>query len=104
MNTANLHKILPAPPKPGHISHNVQWLSGEGAGSWFLLEKENVEFIVTRFSQKGKIECKGIFYKVNYEAFNINEKYEFTYLSHCAEVNINQNGIKYKFKLKEKCI
>lgn len=98
MNTADLNKTLPAPAKPEFISNSAQWLSGEGAGSWFLIDKQNDNYCITRFSPEGKTECKGIFNMVDSDEFNINEKYEFTYLSHCSEVNIIQKEKKYKFK------
>jgi len=104
MNTRNLPEILLAPEKPELIPLHAQWLSGEGAGSWFSIDKLHDHYCVTRYPPEGKIECKGIFHIIGVDIFNIKEKYEFTYLSHCSEVNIIQNSRKHKFKLKEKII
>lgn len=92
--------ILPAPSKPLNIPSTSKWLSGEGCGSWFCIEKKQEEYIITRYNPEGKTECKGIFKGA--KKFDINNAYEFTYLSHCNEVNIIQNNLKYTFTLKTK--
>ncbi len=33
----NLRNTLPAPTKPANIPNESQWLSREGAGSWFFI-------------------------------------------------------------------
>ena len=103
MTNKQLHTTLFEPDKPVNVSPQAQWLSGEGAGSWFLIEKENEEYVITRFSPAGKTECKGKFILQTGNDFNIQTHYKFTYISHCSKVNIIQNEIKYQFKLKEKC-
>ncbi len=92
---------LSAPTKPHHLPSNIHWLSGEGSGSWFLIEEMKNEFIISRFNPEGKIECKGIFMQVSGFPINLNKPYLFTYLSHCAEVNIVQDNAYLKFKLKQ---
>lgn len=96
------HKIVPSPPKPNHLPSNIHWLSGEGCGSWFYLSKEEKDFLISRYSPEGKLECKGVFEQVSGNAIEINELFEFTYLSHCAEVNIIQYKQTLKFKLIQK--
>ena len=96
------HKIVPSPSKPAHLPNNIHWLSGEGCGSWFHIELEEECFLISRFSPEGKLECKGIFEQVSGTAIEINESLEFTYLSHCAEVNIIQSQQILKFKLIQK--
>lgn len=104
MNQAEVyHKIVPSPSKPSHLPSNIHWLSGEGCGSWFLLEREEQGYIISRFSPEGKLECKGVFEQVSGKDIEINEPFEFTYLSHCAEVNIIQSNQNLKFKLISKC-
>ncbi|MBS1650609.1 MAG: hypothetical protein JSU07_01240 [Bacteroidetes bacterium] len=98
------HKILPNPERPGHLSVNSKWLSGEGCGSWFNIEKVESRFLISRYSPDGKLECSGIFQQVIGETINLNSGYDFTYLSHCAEVNIVQNENNLKFKLISKNI
>lgn len=99
------HNIVPPPQKPNHLSNNIKWLSGEGCGSWFLIEESLLKtFLVSRYSPEGKLECKGLFNQVSGNPMNFKEKYEFTYLSHCAEVNITQNSSNLKFKLIQKTL
>lgn len=98
------HKIVPCPSKPIHLPESVKWLSGEGCGSWFNIERKVDNFIISRYSPDGKLECSGIFQQVSGETINLNLDYEYTYLSHCAEVNIIQNEQKVKFKLISKNI
>ena len=99
------HKIVPCPQKPNHLPLNIHWLSGEGCGSWFLIEVSlSKTFFISRFSPEGKLECKGQFDQVSGNPINIKEKYEFTYLSHCAEVNLIQNSSNLKFKLIQKLL
>lgn len=93
------HKIVPCPQKPIHLPVNIHWLSGEGCGSWFHIEQNEGNYAISRFSPEGKLECKGLFNQVSGNSINTKEKYEFTYLSHCAEVNIIQNNSNLKFKL-----
>lgn len=91
-------KILPSPLKPTHLPPNIHWLSGEGCGSWFHFEQNDIGFVISRYSPEGKLECAGVFNQVSGLAFQINERFDFTYLSHCAEVNIIQNNQILKFK------
>lgn len=98
------HKIVPSPSKPIHLPESIKWLSGEGCGSWFNIESNGYDFLIARYSPEGKLECSGIFQQVSGEAVDLNIDYEYTYLSHCAEVNIIQNERKIKFKLISKNI
>lgn len=98
------HKIVPSPSKPIHLPESAKWLSGEGCGSWFSMEAKESNFSISRYSPEGKLECSGIFQQVSGEAIDLMSDYEFTYLSHCAEVNIIQNERKIKFKLISKNI
>lgn len=94
MNKLN---VLEAPSKPKNIPQDSQWLSGEGAGSWFSIALENDDYLIYRFSPEGKIECSGKFELVGNSLFQLNNQYQFTYLSHCAQIKIIQNNIIYTF-------
>lgn len=88
-----LPKILPPPEKrPPNLPHSCRWLGGEGAGSWFTIEKTGTEgvFEVRRFSPTGEIECEGLFSTEN--PFDIEKAYEISYPSHCAKVTVVQKG------------
>lgn len=94
----NLKTTLLAPEKPGHIPRACQWLSGEGAGSWFYIRKDKEKecFWITRYSALGKIECTGCF-KALENGFNVWAKYQFIHLSHCQMVTISQKGKSFVF-------
>ena len=100
MNKHLLKNTIVAPSKPSNLPENAQWLSGEGAGSWFVIGKtqETNEYSITRFSPEGKLECEGNFLCNTSSDFNLNQTYIFTHLSHCKTVNIVQSGIIFKFE------
>ncbi len=85
-----LPKILPSPRRPGRLPESVKWLAGEGAGSWFVVEKDKNShcYIVSRFSPEGVKECESLFKTHN--EFDLKKPFELTYPSHCAEVNVIQ--------------
>ncbi|MFT6716533.1 MAG: hypothetical protein ACJA0Q_001177 [Saprospiraceae bacterium] len=93
----NMKGTLNAPEKHKAIPRSAAWLSGEGAGSWFYIEQELLDFNITRFSPNGTEECKGLF--KTKQQFDLTQNFELTYLSHCAEVNVIQNKIKIKLTL-----
>jgi len=80
-----------------NISEKAQWLSGTiGSGSWFLISAEERKYRIQRFSSEGKLECDRLFTLDN-GTFDLHIDYQFTFLSHCKECTIIQNGITYKF-------
>jgi hypothetical protein len=104
MNQAEVyHKILPKPKLPQNLSVNAKWLSGEGCGSWFLIEIKESNIFISRYNPEGKLECSGIFQQTQGVTIDLNSNYVFSYLSHCAEVNIIQDNQILKFKLFSKC-
>lgn len=56
-----LISTLPAPERHSAVPGNAQWLSGEGAGSWFVFILEGTQLKVTRYSPDGVVECDGFF-------------------------------------------
>jgi hypothetical protein len=89
-----LPKVVPPPAKPSHLPQELHWLSGEGCGSWFYLKSMGEGFYVQRFSPDEKLECQGHFLQVKGVPFDINQPFEVTYPSHCAQVHILQNDQK----------
>ena len=91
-------KILPKPMLPTNLPSTAKWLSGEGAGSWFVIEQESdTKYKITRFSPEGLVECKGLF-GTNIAIMDIGIDFEITYPSHCATVSILQGKEKIIFK------
>lgn len=81
---------------PINIPKNAQLIEGVGASSWFTIKKEKERYRIERFSLEGKLECSRLFTAYP-NSFDINAKYEFTYLSHCKECTLIQNKKTFKF-------
>lgn len=93
-----LKHTLQAPLKPFSIPEQSEWLAGEGAGSWFFIEAREENFLISRYSPEGKLECEGVFKSVTDKNFNLLQAFNFTHLSHCRMVSIAQSGIIFKFE------
>jgi len=83
----------------GNIPENAKWLSGEGAGSWFHIEKrDDANFLVSRYSPEGAVECNSVFINTSGYDFDPLLPFEVGYMSHCAQVTIVQEGQKITLK------
>lgn len=83
-----LKSTLQEPEKNAKIPKNAQWLSGEGAGSWFDLNLENSEIKLTKYSPEGLIECTGLYKNI---IDSLDHDFQITYPSNCKEVTIIKN-------------
>ena len=86
-----LKTTLPEPEKPSNIPGNAKWLSGEGAGSWFVLGRSGKNLLVRRFSPKGTLECEEIFSVTKDISFDPDKPYKLDHISHCKKVRVIQN-------------
>ena len=86
--------------KPKNISENAQLLKGIGASSWFEISQEGDNFRIKRYSEEGELECSRIF-STNSNEFDINKKYEFTYISNCKQCKIIQDNKTFTFNTKD---
>tara|TARA_B100000614_G_C14498689_1_gene473725 strand:- start:600 stop:875 length:276 start_codon:yes stop_codon:yes gene_type:complete len=86
--------------KPKNISDNAQLLRGIGASSWFEIRKEGDDFRIKRYSEEGVLECSRIF-STKSNNFDINKKYEFTYISNCKQCKIIQDNKTFTFNTKD---
>ena len=91
-----LKTTLAKPDLPANLPSSAKWLSGEGAGSWFVFEFNENECIINRFSANGKLECTGNFV-CQQNDFDSSKSFEITHLSHCQQVSIIQEGKKKIF-------
>lgn len=91
-----LPKTLSPSTIPGSISQHAKWLSGEGAGSWFVIEKLDNNYQITRYSPKGKVECENLF--ISNLDFESTLDFDMDYPSHCLVVNVIQKGKRIRFK------
>ena len=60
------------------------------------IRDRNKAYRIERFSPYGELECSRLF-DATPSSFDVNKPFEFTYLSHCKECTIIQNGLTYKF-------
>ena len=83
-----LAKVLPEPALPTRLPAIAKWLSGEGSGSWFVIEEgeNSLQYKITRFSPGGIFECGGIF--IAEKSFDLKKGFAMTYPSHCLKVTI----------------
>ena len=86
-----LPKVLPEPKLPPNLPPTAKWLAGEGAGSWFVIEKkEDAKYKIARYSPIGNMECERIF---NTEKeINLHKDFIITYPSHCSIVTFIQEN------------
>jgi hypothetical protein len=94
LENKTLQSTLQPPSRDAKIPENAQWLSGEGAGSWFTLVPENSQLKVTRYAPDGQVECTG-FYKNPGSPANISHRhFLITYPSNCKFVSLkNQDEV-----------
>lgn len=88
-----LPKMIPAPTEKPKTLEAAKWLSGEGAGSWFLIEQYKDSqslFRAYRYSDKGSFECGGS-YQSN-KRFDPFIEFKLTYPSHCLKITVEQEG------------
>lgn len=89
---------LPEPVKHPDIPDNAQWFSGEGAGSWFVLEHQDARLIVTRYAPDGKVECSGR-YRINSVPYDLLEPaFRISYPSNCKVVTLENNSMTIQFE------
>jgi len=87
-----LKSTMPQPVKHVNIPKAAQWLSGEGAGSWFHITTDRNKYLVLRYNSDGGLECEGRFMTVESAKFNINLPFKFIHLSHCTKITLLQNN------------
>lgn len=93
-----LKTTRPAPERHHDIPEYAQWLSGEGAGSWFTFEKDGTVLKVNRYSPEGVIECRGIYENKTIEDFKLEGEFRITYPSNCKIVSLKLNDREIKFE------
>jgi len=92
LDKAKLKTTLPEPVRHGNIPATAQWLSGEGAGSWFNVNLSDGCYKITRYNPEGEKECEGYFFSTDGKELRLAEPYNFDHLSHCRSVKIKQAG------------
>lgn len=95
-------RIVP-PQKTELVPEKAQWLSGEGGGAWFCIQKEEPNYRIQRFTPEGILDCNRVFSlpKIN-EPFDENLPFEVAHISHCAVVRVIQQDKNFVFTVIEK--
>lgn len=95
----NLQSTLSRPAKHHSIPDNAQWLSGEGAGSWFACSFSEAKLHVTRYSPDGTVECSGIYETtINNATIDKFGNFRVDYPSNCLEVWLNYQGGRVRYR------
>lgn len=90
---ARLYGILPAPPIPENLKDkNIHWLSGEGAGSWFLPEFRERTVFLQRFTADGALEGAAELNLVSAKMPSETAKIKLTYPSALHVLSIDNEG------------
>lgn len=93
-----LTATLPQPEKHRGIPEDAQWLSGEGAGSWFAFAVEKTLLKVSRYSPKGVLECTGLYENQDAQEILRNaQSFAVVYPSNCRVVSLNVNDSQIRF-------
>jgi len=93
-----LQSTLQSPGSDFRVPGNAQWLSGEGAGSWFVLEFLNPHLSVTRYSPEGTVECTGLYKNPNGQEIVPDQSFRVTYPSNCKVVSLRSDETELKFE------
>jgi hypothetical protein len=80
------------------IPEYAQWLSGEGAGSWFVIEAHESLLWVTRYSPEGSIECAGQYENLDDKGVLPDKSFRITYPSNCKEVSLANKNTLLRFE------
>ncbi len=97
LNDLALKSTLQAPPKNEKIPHNALWLSGEGAGSWFVLHNTDSLLKVDRYSPAGVLECSGFFKSEINEKLPLTNDVQIMYPSTCKSVKLRVNNKEVRY-------
>ena len=95
---ARLYGILPAPPIPDSLKDkNIHWLSGEGAGSWFLPEFKEKTVFLQRFTADGVLEGAAELRFLGAKMPSETAKFKLTYPSALHRLSIEIDGEIFEF-------
>ena len=97
LDNVQLRGTLAQPSKHPNIPSNAQWLSGEGAGSWFSFRFKETSLEVTRYSPNGVVECDGI-YESGIPGMNQSIQHlKIAYPSDCNKITLDDSGKTMQF-------
>ncbi len=92
-----LKTTLLQPKRHPNVPKSAQWLSGEGAGSWFHITQVKKDYVISRYNETGTLEFETRYNLKRNVLFDINKEYKFIHLSHYNKVNIEQSENIFEF-------
>jgi len=92
-----LETTLPAPERNASIPEDAQWLSGEGAGSWFVINQGKSQLEITRYAPNGVVECKGLYENLTRTDMP-DSSYRISHPSNCKLISLSNGDILMKFE------
>lgn len=99
LSDKQLNSTLPAPKRHPDIPPHAQWLSGEGAGSWFVINPLHNGFEVHRFAPSGKKECSSFYEGNNYKKlFSKRSGYAIAHPGNCRKITIKTGNLRVSFQ------
>lgn len=90
LESSLLRSTLARPERHPAIPEDALWLSGEGAGSWFVIDVEGGTIKITRYSPAGVVECMGHFLDREGASFIPDDSIRLGYPSNCKEVILHK--------------
>ncbi len=81
LNNTQLHSTLLTPVKHPSIPESSQWLSGEGAGSWYHIQANKEIIKTTSYTPEGRIEWEAVYKNKDNYILDITKKFTVTYNS-----------------------
>lgn len=89
-SSEDLKGTLPQPKRVQNIPQDAQWLSGEGAGSWFHISFSDKFSTVDRYSVDGVLECSGEYSGNSLKVLDRTQAFSITYPSNCKMITLLQ--------------
>lgn len=97
---SRLYGILAAPGIPENLKDkNIHWLSGEGAGSWFLPEFREKSVFLQRFTADGKLEGAAELMLVSGKMPDPSDNFKLIYPSALHRFRIEIEGMISEFRI-----
>lgn len=101
-SACQIKSTIAIPPVPEFLRGKAYWLSGEGAGSWFTIERFLGDYLIHRYTPDGQVEFAGIYeVETNDKKIQLKKPLRFEHLSHFQSISISQDGRNFRLRLQD---